>query len=413
MKEWKPFRIDDVCTPALIYDERVIRNNLVGLEGVLKEHSCRVFFSLKALSMTYVLTKIASSIGGFAVSSLNEAKLAREILGRHKIVHITTPGLRPEEIDEICDQCDYVSFNSLQQWQRYYPIIRDKINCGLRINPQLSFVRDDKYNPCRINSKLGVPIEVLKNIINTDRALANNIKGIHFHSNCESNNFEQLLITVKHIATHLPEVLRQIDWINLGGGYLFDNPENYDKLYEAIFLLRKSFGINDVFVEPGNGIIGNAGYIISSVLDVFESQGKNIAILDTTVNHMPEVFEYQYRPDIMQECKDGNFEYILAGCSCLAGDVFGQYNFSAPLKTGDRIVFTDMGAYTLVKAHMFNGINLPTIYAYSKEGRLELVKEFNYADFLSANGGNEHVPLRKRTDSPFRGKKYDVIEIRQ
>lgn len=155
--------------------------------------------------------------------------------------------------------------------------------------------------------------------------------------------------------------------------------------------MRRESNISDIFIEPGNGIIGSAGYIVSSVLDRFVSAGKNIAILDTTVNHMPEVFEYQYRPDILQEAKDGQYEYILAGCSCLAGDVFGQYSFAEPLSIGDRIVFKDMGAYTMVKAHMFNGINLPTIYSYTDEGELRLIKEFNYEDFISRCGGTKNV----------------------
>jgi carboxynorspermidine decarboxylase len=176
----------------------------------------------------------------------------------------------------------------------------------------------------------------------------------------------------------------------MGGGYLFDESMSLDKLTEAIMFLKNKYDV-EVFIEPGKGIVGKAGYIVSSVIDLFESDGKTIAVLDTTVNHMPEVFEYQYKPDVMQEAENGKYKYILAGSTCLAGDLFGEYSFEEPLEIGYRIIFENMGAYTLVKANMFNGINLPSIYKFTKDGKLELIKEFGYEDFLSRCGVKNHV----------------------
>ncbi|MBU4443864.1 2Fe-2S ferredoxin, partial [bacterium] len=241
------------------------------------------------------------------------------------------------------------------------------------------------YNPCRKHSKLGVPLNKLSEIVNNGHKPLNDIKGLHFHTNCESTDFDHLIRTVKHIDTCLPGVLGQVNWVNLGGGYLFQGANNSDKLLETLSFLRKKYDI-EIFFEPGKAIVGNAGYIVSSVLDVFESDGCIIAVLDTTINHMPEVFEYQYKPDVMQESTDGKYKYILAGATCLAGDLFGEYRFDEPLEIGSRIVFEEMGSYTLVKAHMFNGVNLPTIYAYTQGGKLELKKQFDYNDFKSRWG---------------------------
>ncbi len=249
-----------------------------------------------------------------------------------------------------------------------------------------------RYNPCRKASKLGVPLDTLSKISNNGSQVLRGLKGIHFHTNCESTDFNQLLKKVKHIEVHIPRLMEQIKWVNLGGGYLFEESDNLEKLAEAISYIKDKYDI-EVFIEPGKGIVGKAGYIVSSVVDIFESDRKNIAVLDTTVNHMPEVFEYQFRPDIMQESEDGKYSYILAGATCLAGDLFGEYSFDEPLEIGSRIVFKDMCAYTMVKAHMFNGVNLPTIYIYTQNGKLKLVKQFGYEDFLSRCGVNEHVSI--------------------
>ena len=211
------------------------------------------------------------------------------------------------------------------------------------------------------------------------------VKGLHFHTNCESTDFEQLFQTVLRIEAYLPKLLGQVDWVNLGGGYLFDDGQNFDKLIEAIALLRDKYDV-EVFFEPGKAIVGSAGYVVSSVIDMFENEGQTIAILDTSVNHMPEVFEYGYHPEIKQESRSGKHIYTLAGATCLAGDLFGEYRFDEPLEIGSRITFVNMGSYTLVKAHMFNGVNLPRIYARTPDGKLELKKQFEYEDYKSRWG---------------------------
>lgn len=380
-----------LLTPAFVYDEHCILQALNELTNINKKSHSKVLFSLKSFALVDALFLMAPLLNGFSVSSIFEAKLAREIMGNTGIVHMVTPGYKPNEIDTIAELSDYISFNSLSQLDRFSGKVSEHANCGLRINPQLSFVEDKRYNPCRKHSKLGIPLTQLQKALNKDTRLYEKIEGVHFHTNSNSETYGPLLATVKHLDRQIPRLLQSISWINLGGGYLFNEVDTTD-LYEAIGLLKEKYNL-DVFIEPGQGVIDKAGYIVSSVIDIFESEGRQIAVLDTTVNHMPEVFEYQYRPDIMQESPDGAYEYILAGSTCLAGDVFGTYRFAEPLEIGSRIVFEYMGAYTLVKANMFNGVNLPSIYAYTQDGRLELKKEFGYEDFISRCGEVKNVTL--------------------
>lgn len=384
--------IAELRTPAFVYDENSILESLEILSRTINQSDCKIIFPLKTFSIIDALYLIASNVDGFSVSSLFEAKLARDILGYHKIVHITAPAFKPNEIDDISELCDYISFNSLSQLERFYYQVTNQANCGIRINPQLSFIDDNRYNPCRKHSKLGVPINQFYEVWQHNSEPLKKVNGILFHTNSESKNINQLLRTVKHIDRTLPGLLIKISWINLGGGYLFNKEEDLSPLNSTVNFLKNKYGV-DVFFEPGKAIVGEAGYIVSVVLDIFNSDGKNIAVLDTTVNHMPEVFEYQFKPDIMQESVNGKYKYILTGATCLAGDLFGEYQFDEPLKVGSRITFKAMGAYTLVKAHMFNGVNLPTIYAYTQDGKLELKKQFDYEYFLSKCGGNKYATL--------------------
>lgn len=221
-----------------------------------------------------------------------------------------------------------------------------------------------------------------------DHSLAiEDIKGIHFHTNCESTELDQLVSTLMHLEKHLSELLRKIDWINVGGGYLFQNHNGMNRLAETLFSLRNRYDIK-IFFEPGKAIVGNAGYIVSTVIDLFENDDCIMAVLDTSVNHMPEVFEYQYKPTIMQESSKGKYKYILAGSTCLAGDVFGMYRFKEPIRLGSQIIFENVGAYTLVKANMFNGLNLPNIYSFNQNNSVVLKKQFSYEEYISRCGGS-------------------------
>ena len=371
---------DRLETPAFVYDEEAIVQRCEYLRHTADMARCSLLYSLKPLTFTDVLRLIASNVDGFSVSTLFEATLARAAIGAEGTVHLTTPGLKPDDVGKLGELCDYVSFNSLSQWHRHKDDLGAKVRCGLRINPQRSFVEDPRYDPCRRHSKLGVPIEDMLTAGGTSPHDLEGLSGIHIHSNCDSPDFDALLITVHHLEARLGDLLRKIEWVNLGGGYLFEEgTADIEPFVESVEILSR-YGLN-VFVEPGAAAVREAGYLVSTVLDIFSSEGESIAVLDTAINHMPEVFEYQFSPDVLGSVERGRFRYLLAGSTCLAGDAFGEYSFAEPLEVGSKVVFTDAGAYTLVKAHTFNGLNLPSVYALTAQNNLVLKKQFSFEEF--------------------------------
>ena len=381
----------EVETPAFVYDEAGIDRLIDTLEPVRRATGCRVLFSLKAFAFIDAIEQMAPRLDGFAASSLFEARMAREVCGRGAEVHLTSPGIRPGEVDELASLCDHVSFNSISHLRVYGGRMAPYTSLGLRVNPQLSFVPDDRYDPCRPHSKLGVPLDSLAAMVADDRGQMAGVEGIHIHSNCDSTDLSQLLRTVRHLDELLGSILHGLRWINLGGGYLFDEAGDIGPVIEAVAALESKYGLQ-VYLEPGAALVRSAGFIVASVLDVFPSGGMQVAVLDTTVNHMPEVLEYGFEPDVCGHHEDGEMEYLLAGSTCLAGDVFGTYRFAEPLDIGARVVFGNAGAYTLSKAHTFNGVNLPSVYALDRLGSPRLKKRYRYGDYAERWGVGAVVP---------------------
>ena len=369
---------EKLVTPAFVYDESRIYETLDLLAGVRSRSNCQILYSIKALSYTGLLHKIADRVDGFSVSSSFESRLAREVLGKSGSVHLCTPGISTTDIPTISANCDYISFNSLPQWKRYQAQAKN-VSCGLRVNPGLSFVQDERYDPCRTGSKLGVTDANLDDL-SKNNDLLQGLSGLHVHNNCASDDYQQLVQTINHLTNGHGELISTMQWLNLGGGYLLNDARQMDVLSELVTQISKEFRLK-VFIEPGKAIVGDAGYLVASVIDLFDSADQTIAVLDTTVNHLPEVFEYQFKPVILQESSNGKYEYRLAGASCLSGDLFGDYTFDKPLDIGSRIIFANTGAYMMVKASMFNGINLPAVYALSPSRELKQEKIFDYTHY--------------------------------
>ena len=351
-------------TPAFIYHADELRRTASRIRDVASISGSKLLYSVKANNLPGVLGTLRPFVDGFGVSSLSEARAVKEALGDSGTIHLYSVAIPLADADELANLCDYVTVNSLGQLRRWEPKFRGRAHVGLRVNPGRSFLDDRRYDPCRPHSKLGVPLDDLADSANEIFPL---IEGLHVHSNCDSTDFQHLLDTVDVLESRLGPILDQIEWINLGGGYLFEDGMDFASLHEAVKILQQKFGL-EVIIEPGATFVRESGYIIASVLDLFDSDGKTIAVLDTTVNHMPEVFEYQFKPDVVCDSETGRSEYILAGLSCLAGDVFGEYRFDEPLDIGSHIVFKNAGAYTVVKAHTFNGIPLPSLYELQAGG---------------------------------------------
>jgi carboxynorspermidine decarboxylase len=324
-----------------------------------------------------------NKVDGFSVSSLFEARLANEVLAGKGSLHITTPGLLRDEIPEIAELCDYVSFNSLSQLERFAFLLGGQTSIGMRINPQLSFLQDPRYDPCRVHSKLGVPLPRVVEQWSSGMLSSAGIDGLHLHTNFSSTEFMPLQTTLGHLEAHLAEMLDQLKWVNLGGGYLFQASNDLEILYCVIDRIQTGWGGAQVYLEPGKSVVDDAGLLVASVIDTFESDGKQIAVLDTSINHLPEVFEYQRSPRLFNHQQDGPHRVVLAGSSCLSGDIFGEYRFTHPLKINDRVMFEKVGAYSLIKASRFNGHNLPSIHLLGEEGDLILMKDYDYDDYRS------------------------------
>ena len=375
----------DLDTPAFVIDVETLREDARIAREAVHADDTGLLLAMKSFSVVAGLEYLAGYVDGFAASSLFEVQLARRVLKAHQSVHVTAPGVRPADIQAISGQADYLSFNSLPQWWRFRDEAMVNVSCGLRVNTGISAVADERYDPCRAHSKLGIPVETLSRTVRESPGLLEGIQGLHFHTNCDSRDFAPLLVNVTRLIEALEPIFDQLQWINLGGGYLFHGAKNIQALDEARCRLRRK-GAFKLYMEPGAAFVRRAGIIVASVVDLFDSGGLDIAVLDTTVNHMPEVFEYQFEPDVLGDTETGDHAYTLVGAACLAGDVFGEYAFADALHPGSRVIFPDMGAYSMVKANMFNGINLPTIYVMLGNGELQKIRRYEFEDYLRVCG---------------------------
>jgi len=363
-------------TPAFVYDLSSIENSLRSLEELTGSSSCLCLYSVKACSQVDVLKTINQFVDGFSCSSPFEYNLVAG-LERPNMLQVVSPSISASFLNNMNTVPDLLTFNSISQFERNFSLVDFETSLGIRANPKTSFVKSGKYDPCRKGSKLGVTIDAIILALKAKKKLRRVIQGLHIHNNCESEDFQELKKTVDQVTPLLNE--HSFKWINLGGGYQFAGVDP-NPLIETIEKLKQEYSLK-VLIEPGNSIVRDAGFLVSSIIDIFESDGKQVAILDTAVSHAPEVFEYDWSPPVSGSNSKGEFSYIMAGCSCLAGDVFGEYSFEKPKKIGDKVVFEEMGAYTTVKASWFNGINMPNIYVLTQDGELALRKRYTFEDF--------------------------------
>lgn len=361
-------------SPAFVVDADEIAKTLNRLAELRNACGCKVLYSIKALPFSTVLELVKPWIDGFSVSSLFEARLAGEILAGKGSIHLTTPGIRLDELDELSRLCTHISFNSLSQYRRFADTAKEQASVGLRLNPRLSFLDDERFDPCRPHSKLGVDLAEL--VQATGQA---SIEGLHIHTVFSALDFVPLIKTIAKLRPQIDGKLGKMGWLNLGGGYLFNQIEDLTPFIELVNTLKSDFAI-EVYIEPGKAVVGRAGYLVTTVVDSFSSDGKNIVVLDTSVNHHPEVFEYQRQPELHEHDPEGHYQALLAGSTCLAGDLFGEYRFRRPLNIGDKLVFKQVGAYSLIKANRFNGYNLPDIYLW-REHQIKKLKHYTYQDY--------------------------------
>ncbi len=371
-------------SPCFILEESLLRKNLELISSVQELSGGRIILALKGFSMFSAFPVVKEYLSGATASSLNEIRLINDYLGCK--AHTYIPAYLPHEFREVMERSSHITFNSLNQWERFreevalyneqYPA--EKISCGLRVNPQYSEVEVDMYNPCVPGSRLGVTRNLIGDV------LPEGIEGLHFHTLCE-NDSHTLKRTLDALESRFGDLLHQARWLNMGGGHLMTR-EGYDTalLVDLVRAVREKYNLR-VILEPGSAIAWRTGVLVATVLDVIDSQGINVAILDTSfAAHMPDTLEMPYKPYIRgayHEPVGGLPTYRLGGMTCLAGDFMGDYSFDKPLKVGDRLVFEDMIHYTMVKTTTFNGVNLPSIGILQSDGSFRLVKSFGYESF--------------------------------
>ncbi|MCX7923150.1 MAG: carboxynorspermidine decarboxylase [Clostridia bacterium] len=367
-------------SPCYIVDERLLKKNLEILHSVQERTGCSILLALKGFSMHSVFPLVGKYLKGITSSSLFEARLGYEKMGKE--VHIYAPAYVDRDFDEIMKYCDHIVFNSFDQWNKFKDKVKSdtskKIECGIRVNPEYSEIKTPIYNPCYKNSRLGVTLS------NFRPDELEGIDGLHFHTMCEQNS-DTLERTIKVVDEKFGEYIKKMKWLNMGGGHHITRPDyDIETLIRSILFFKDKYGV-DVYLEPGEAIALNTGYLVSTVLDIVDN-GMKVAILDASAAcHMPDVLEMPYRPNIIDAGMPDEYAYTyrLGGNTCLAGDIIGDYSFKQPLKPGDKLIFCDMAHYTMVKNNMFNGVNLPAIALYSEEEGIKVVREFMFEDYSS------------------------------
>lgn len=362
-------------TPCYVVDEGRLVENLSILRDVARRAGCKILLAQKAFSMFAVYPVIGQYLDGTTASGLFEAKLGHEEMGGE--THVFSPAYIEKDFDELLRICSHVSFNSFTQWEKY----RDQalacgVSCGIRINPQHSTQSHSMYDPCAPGSRLGVTAE------NFRPDLLQGIEGLHFHTLCEQNS-DALIETLAAVEEKFGQYLPRMKWVNFGGGHHITRAD-YDRraLADCVIRFTEKYRV-EVYLEPGEAVAYQAGYLLASVLDIVHND-IDIALLDASATcHMPDVLEMPYRPPLQGGGQPGEKAYTfrLAGATCLAGDVIGDYSFDRPLKVGDKLVFEDMAIYTMVKNNTFNGTGLPSIMLLRADGKLETVRAFSYEDF--------------------------------
>ncbi len=369
--------IKKLPSPCWLLEETLLKKNLECLQNIKDKTGAKILLALKGYALWKSFPIIKPYLDGCCASGLHEAKLADETF--NKEVHTYAPAFKEEEIEEIARISHHLVFNSPSQFKRFASqakTLNPSLSLGLRVNPEYSQSPKEIYNPCGLYSRLGTTLK------NMDESILKECDGLHFHALCEQDS-TALENVLKNFEERFAAYIPQMKWINFGGGHhITRKGYDIDKLITLINDFKEKYDVQ-VYLEPGEAIGWETGSLISTVLDIVHN-GMDIAILDTSAEaHMPDTIIMPYRAEVRGAGEAGEkaFTYRLAGNTCLAGDIMGDYSFDVPLKVGDKVIFEDQMHYTMVKATTFNGVKLPSIAIEREDGSLEVIREFGYVDF--------------------------------
>ncbi len=367
--------LDKIPTPCYVLEEELFEQNLKLLNYVREQSGAKILLALKGYSFYESFDLAKKYLDGCCCSGLYEARLANEEF--KKEIHTYSPAFKDDVIDEIVKLSNHITFNSFSQYLRYKNRLKGEISPGIRVNPQLAFSEATIYNPCAINSRLGVTIQEFK------EEFLEGIEGLHFHALCEQNA-GALEAVLKSFEEKFGRYIPIMKWVNFGGGHHITRDDyDIDKLINIIKDFKDRYNNIEVYLEPGEAVGWQSGVLVASVVDIVHN-GIDIAILDVSAEaHMPDTIIMPYRAEVRNAAKEGEKRYTikLGGNTCLAGDFMGNYSFDKPLEIGDKVIFEDQMHYTIVKNTTFNGVRLPSLAILRKNGNFEVVKSFNYSDY--------------------------------
>ena len=371
-------------TPYYIAYESKIEKNLSLIKHVSEESGAEIIMAFKANALWKSFDIFRRYGVKSTASSLNEMLLGNEEL--HQLCHTYCPVYTDRSFPEFLKGSDHITFNSIAQFEKFKPQAEAfetatgrHVSLGLRINPEISVIETDIYNPCAPGARFGVTIE------NMPEHLPSGIEGFHFHALCESTSYD-LEKVLSQVESAFGKYLDSLKWINFGGGHLMTR-EGYD--IDHLISLIKGFKNRHpnlhVILEPGSAFTWRTGDLIASVLDIVENSGIMTAIVDVSFAcHMPDCLEMPYKPTITEALPDVDADkptYRIGGNSCLSGDFVGDWSFEKPLKPGDILTFEDMNHYTTVKTNMFNGIQHPALYLQRNDGTIQCLRCYTYEDY--------------------------------
>lgn len=377
LKEKQEAVLKALPTPCYVVDEARLIKNLELLRHVQQETGCHILLAQKCFSMFRLYPLMGEYLAGTTASGIFEARLGHEEMGKEN--HVFAPAFKTEDMQELVQICDHIVFNSIAQLEKHRELWQNaNTSVGIRINPECSTQEAEHaiYDPCAVGSRLGVTLA------NFPEELPEGVEGLHFHTLCEQNS-DDLVTTFKAFEAKFGKFFGQLKWLNLGGGHHITRADyDVEALIDLVKYIRSTYGV-EVYLEPGEAVALNAGYLVTEVLDIVHN-GMDILILDASAAcHMPDVLEMPYRPPLRYgyDANEKAHTYRLSSMTCLAGDVIGDYSFEQSIKVGDKLIFEDMAIYSMVKNNTFNGMPLPDIVLLKKDGSTELVRRFGYEDF--------------------------------
>ncbi|MBO72098.1 MAG: carboxynorspermidine decarboxylase [Flavobacteriales bacterium] len=364
--------ISSIPNPCFVLDEVLFEQNMTVLGKLEEQSGAQVLCALKGFSMWEVFPLMMNYLSGGTASSLNEARLIYDKMG--KKAHSCFVVYDSKEFIEVQELSSHITFNSLTQFERFKNQLKENVNYALRVNPEFSNVSFNQYNPCVPGSRFGVTIEDLP------EELPNQLSGLHFHTLCESSaeDFKEVLDVIE---LRFGNLLHSVKWVNFGGGHhITKKGYNIELLSHLLSNVRKKYNLQ-VYIEPGEAIGLNAGFLLSKVEDIVINQGEKTAILNVSfAAHMPDCLEMPYKPEVIDETEVGH-SFTLGGNTCMSGDFVKGFQFSKELEIGQLLVFKDMAHYTFVKTSFFNGVKHPSLGIWTKNNEFRLLKEFTFDDF--------------------------------